>query len=118
MESDQAKIVRKRLKEEKLDAETVLVALVRTLTRRHVDCQFEMRGKPMPTRGGRPRVNSLVATQDALHEFSLRNKADDPEMASMQNMLLGLLTDCQFAAEHNAGIGDDDDEPKMRLVRD
>ena len=121
MTQDHSAIIRRWLKEEKLDAQQALGALVATLTRRHVDCQFEKMGRPMPTRGGQPRVNSLVATQDALHEYGLRNKQIDPKLAEIQNRLMALLTDCQFAAEKEAKIyGDDDDPPSghMRLVRD
>lgn len=119
MDQDQSAIVRKRLKEEGLQAETLLNVLVQTLTKRHVDCEFEKLGRPIPTRGGQPRRNALVATQDALHEGHLRNSADDPKFAAMQNTLLGLLTDCQFAAEKTAGIDGDDEPPgHMRLVRD
>jgi hypothetical protein len=96
-----------------------LNVLVQTLTKRHVDCEFEKLGRPIPTRGGQPRRNALVATQDALHEGHLRNSADDPQFAAMQQMLLGLLTDCQFAAEKTAGIHGDDEPPThMRLVTD
>jgi hypothetical protein len=120
MDQDQLAIIRKRLKEEGLEPETVLNALVRTLVKRHVDCQWEKMGRAMPTRGGQPRVNSLVAAQDALHEGSLRNVDDEPELAAMQKMLFGLLTDCQFAGEKRAGLDKDEDEPPthMKLVTD
>ena len=73
-----------------------------------------------PDARGQPRVNSLVATQDALHEGSLRNVDDEPELAAMQKMLFGLLTDCQFAGEKRAGLDKDEDEPPthMKLVTD
>jgi len=56
--------------------------------RRHVDCEFEELGRPIPTRGGQPRRNALVATQDALHEFAARKSADDPQMSAMQKICL------------------------------
>ena len=119
MDEAQAAIVRRRLGEERVDAETVLNALVQTLVKRHVACQFEKLGRPIPTRGGQPRKNALVAAQDALHEGHLRNSADDPQLAAMQNMLFNLLGECQFAAEKKAGIGGDDEPPGfMKLVTD
>ena len=119
MDSDQAAIVRRRLGEERVDAETVLNALVQTLVKRHVDCQFEKLGRPIPTHGGQPRVNALIAAMDALHEGQGRNAQDDPQLAAMQKMLFNLLGECQFAAEKKAGIGGDDEPPEhMRLVRD
>ena len=52
MDQDQSTIIRRRLKEEGLEAEAVLNALVRTLVKRHVDCQWEKMGRAIPTRGG------------------------------------------------------------------
>ena len=121
MDQDQSSIVRRRLKEEKLDAQAVLDVLVQTLTARHVDCQLERTPGRLPTRGGQPRRNALVATQDALHELKLRRGQEDPEMARIQEILFGLLGECQFAAEKNAGLGGDDDggsAGRMRIVRD
>jgi hypothetical protein len=120
MDPTEAAIVRRWLKEEGLTAEEVLNALVQTLTKRHLDCEVEKRGRAIPTRGGQPRRNALVATQDALHEFQHRNAQDEPKLAEMQKTLLALLTDCQFAAEKRAGLDTDDDNPPshMRLVTD
>jgi hypothetical protein len=119
MDQDQSAIVRRRLEEEGIDALTLLNVLVQTLTKRHVDCEFEKLGRPIPTRGGQPRRNALVATQDALHEGQARNAPTDPQLAAMQNTLFHLLTECQFAAEKQAGIDGDDEPPgHMRLVRD
>jgi hypothetical protein len=56
---------------------------------------------------------------DALHEGSGRKKGGDPELAAMQKMMMALLSECQFAAEAAAGIGEDEgpEPPPMRLVR-
>ena len=120
MDETQAKIVRKRLKEEGLEAQTLLDALVQTLTKRHVDCEYEKKGRPMPTRRGTAKAQFAGRGEDALDEFKRRNAQDDPEMAKLQEILFGLLIDCQFAAEKNAGLDVDPDDPPthMRLVKD
>ena len=118
---DQSAIVRRVLAENRINAELVLVALVRTLVGRHVDCELVKLGRRLDAlaHGGQLRTNSLVAAMDALHEGSGRKPGGDPELAAMQKMLMALLTECQFAAEEAAGIGGDDDPPpNMRLVTD
>ncbi len=120
MDKAQAAIVRRRLKEEGMEAQTLLDVLVQTLTRRHCDCEREKLGRPIPSHGGQPRRNALIATQDALHELKGRNAEDEPEMAKVQEILFRLLTECQFAAEKKTGLDVDPDEPPghMRMVRD
>jgi hypothetical protein len=118
MDPNQSAIIRKRLKEEGFSAEAALDVFVQTLSARHVDCELEKLGRPLPPRGGQPRRDALVATQDALDEGYRRKNKDEPNMAEIQKMLFNLLTDCQFAAEKKAGLDEDDPPGHMRLVTD
>jgi hypothetical protein len=118
MDQDQTSIVRKRLKEEGIKVEDALHVLMQTLVNRHVDCELEKLGRPLPPRGGQPRRDSLVAAQDALDEGYRRKNADEPQMAKIQQLLMAVLTECQFAAEKRAGLNEDEPPTHMRLVTD
>jgi hypothetical protein len=109
------------LAEERLDAEQVLAVLVRTLVDRHVDCALRKLGRRPAWTPGNERANALVAAMDALHEARHRDAQTAPQRAGIQQTLFRMLTVCQMAAEHAAGLDrDDDDDPPthMRLVRD
>jgi hypothetical protein len=142
-------VVRRVLAEEGLDAVRVLAVLAGTLAWRHVDCTLRRMGRRPPRPPGNDRANSLTAAMDALHEYrSLNEKARDEhagpgreddesvsdedfvdglvagDLANLQRVAMRILADCQFLAEREAGLDEDDDEddggerPWMRLVRD
>jgi hypothetical protein len=126
MDKDLATVVRRTLKENRLDAEQALIVLAQTLVARHIDCELVKMGRRIQPQ---PRLDAFVASMDALHEFRHRNAKTDPKLAGVQTILFQMLTGCQFAAEHAAGMdeeepGDDnggnDDPPpgRMRIVRD
>jgi hypothetical protein len=115
--------LRSVLAEEDLDAEEVLAALVRTLADRHVDVGLRRAGRRPAWTPGNERADAMVATMDALHEFSHRDAQAAPRRAQMQRTLFRALTLCMAAAQHAAGLDKDDDHdddppPHMRLVTD
>lgn len=118
MESNEAAIVERVLEEKGLEAQDMLVALLRAIMQRHVDCELRKRGRRVVV--GQERPDGLVPVMDALHEGRGRNAQTDPTLAGIQNTLFEMFTECQITAEAAAGLNQDDDDPPshMRLVRD
>ena len=123
-------IIQRELDENGIDAERALAVLIDTIVARHVDCAMRMYGKRPKWTPGNERLNALTAAIDALFQQSLvegqttfdtspRPDLPDDDAINVRRMLIRLLGQIQFAAEHRAGLHEEDDEPpKMRLVRD
>jgi hypothetical protein len=122
-------VVRRVLEENDVDAERALAVLVATIAARHVDVELRKLGRRPPWPYGNARVNAIIGVQDALHEqahkgctnFDTSPLPDQPSNSTMnvQRMLMRLLSECQFMAEQQAGMSDDDEpRPWMRLVTD
>jgi hypothetical protein len=107
---------------EGLDAERVLVELLRVTCARHVDCELRKMGRRDAWKPGNERMNTMVALMDAIHAAGGPNPKDpaDAEPAEVRRALWQMLAWAQFAAERKANIiGDDGEEkPIMRLVTD
>jgi hypothetical protein len=129
IESDD-EILQRELDENGVDAERALAVLIDTIVERHVDCAMRMYGKRPKWTPGNERLNALTAAIDALFQQSTlpgqttfdtspRPDLPDDDAINVRRMLIRLLGQIQFAAEKRAGLNEDDDEPpKMRLVRD
>jgi hypothetical protein len=128
-ESDED-ILQRELDENGVDAERALAVLIDTIVARHVDCAMRMYGKRPKWTPGNERLNALTAAIDSLFQQSVvegqttfdtspRPDLADDDAINVRRMLIRLLGQIQFAAERRAGLNEDDDEPpKMRLVRD
>ena len=127
LKASDEEIVRRVLDEaglagEGLDAERVLVEILRVVTARHVDCELRKMGRRDAWTPGNERMNTMVALIDAIHAAGGTNAASpaDAEPAEVRRALWQMLSWAQFAAERRANIiGDDGEErPIMRLVTD
>ena len=105
----EAQIVKRFCKEEKLDPEKALVALIKAMNERHVDRALRKEGVRTPWTPGNERAEALIPTMDALHE---RRHGDTPE-AKMYELLFRLLGCCNMISLEQI---EKETEPKMRLV--
>jgi hypothetical protein len=143
-----APIVKRVLKQDKLDAHRALAVLAAAMVGRHVDVELRKYGKKEKWSPGNERTNALVASMDALFESKHRvvpmhvdprdpaaptqfgprpaskpmPTPDDLARAAACQTIIQLLTECQFAVEHKLGLDKDDEPddepPRMRLVTD
>ena len=116
--------VQRVLDQEDMDAEQLLVVLVKTLVARHVDCELRKMGRRDAWTPGNERTNALVAVGDALYEAKAKMDSADGGEHRLDSVIIRaiqqILMAGQFCAEYRAGIIDDDGEerPIMRLVTD
>ncbi len=116
-----------------LDSSQLLVALVEAVVARHVDVELRRLGRREPYPIHNERADALKAVNDALHQARCAAEAaakgrqadnepsgqEEPDREAILRAVMVVLMNAQFAAEKAAGIGgdDDDDRPRMRLVR-
>jgi len=117
MDPQELKIIKRTLREKKIEPVIALWAMVTAMTQRHVDCELVKLGKRA---AAQPRTDALIATMDALHEFRHRNKDQEPDLAALQEMLFAMLGEISIELEKTALPPDPEDDPPgyMKMVRD
>lgn len=112
---DQKKLIAKVLKEHGVAAEEALAAMVGVMVERHLDVELRRAGKRPAYPIHNERADALKAMNDALHQAIHSGRQKDATLGALR----AVLIECQFAAEKQAGLEEEDDEagPTMRLHR-
>jgi hypothetical protein len=84
------------------------------MVERHVDVELRRTGKRPAYPIYNERADALKAVNDALHQAIHSGKQKDSTLAALR----AVLIECQFAAEKEEGLDeeDGDDRPPMKLT--
>lgn len=113
-------LIHRVLDDQGVDADEALAVLLGAMVERHVDVELRRLGRREPYPIHNERADALKAVGDAVHQAQCRAEKQGEDEPDPMRAVWALLMEAQFAAEREAGIGgeDEDEPPRMRIVRD